>query len=115
MYHGNEHDSQYRGGPIGGTVPIVADGSGEYHGETNGQYRAVDASAPYREQYHESVPNLSRIPSSPVKTTVIRSNKTVPTGPQSASSTPPLPVHSRIIGEQNGSDHTQLLGLNTSV
>ncbi|VIO87860.1 AMOP domain containing protein [Brugia malayi] len=115
MYHGNEHDSQYRGGPIGGTVPIVVDGSGGYRGETNGQYRAVDAIAPYPEQYHESVPNLSRRPSSPVKTTVIRNNKTVPAGPQSTSSTPPVPVHSRIIGEQNGSDHTQLLGLNTSV
>lgn len=75
MYHGNEHDSQYRGGPIGGTVPIVVDGSGGYRGETNGQYRAVDAIAPYPEQYHESVPNLSRRPSSPVKTTVIRNNK----------------------------------------
>ncbi|KAK6111541.1 AMOP domain family protein [Brugia pahangi] len=115
VYHGNEHDSQYRGGPIGGTVPIVVGGSGGYRGETNGQYRAVDTIAPYPEQYHESVPNLSRRPSSPVKTTVIRSNKTVPAGPQSTSSTPPVPVHSRIIGEQNGSDHTQLLGLNTSV
>lgn len=75
MYHGNENDLQYRGGPIGNAAPVVADGSGAYRGETNGQYRAVDASAPYREQYRESIANLSRRPSSPVKTTIIRSSK----------------------------------------
>uniref|UniRef100_A0A158Q8L5 Protein mesh n=1 Tax=Elaeophora elaphi TaxID=1147741 RepID=A0A158Q8L5_9BILA len=118
IYHGNENDSQYRGGPTGGAAAVLDDGSDVYRGEINGQYRAVDASAPYREKYRESVANLSKRPSSPVKTTVIRNNKTVPTGihimPQPTSSTPPVPAHSRVASEQNGSDHAQLLGLNTS-
>ncbi|VDK77731.1 unnamed protein product [Litomosoides sigmodontis] len=112
MYHGNENDSQYRGGPFGGVAPVLADGSGAYRGEVKGQYHAVDASAPYR----ESLANLSRRPSSPVRTAIMQNNKTasgIHIMPQSTSSTPPVPEHS--IGEQNGSDHAHLLGLNTSV
>lgn len=75
MYHGNENDSQYRGGPFGGAAPILANGSSGYHGEVNGQYHAADASAPYREQYRESLTNLSRRASSPVRTTILQNNK----------------------------------------
>lgn len=71
LYHGNENDSQYRGGPIGSAVPILDNGSGGYRGEASGQYHAVDASAPYR----ESITNLSRRSPSPVKTIIMRSNK----------------------------------------
>uniref|UniRef100_A0A915PJA1 Protein mesh n=1 Tax=Setaria digitata TaxID=48799 RepID=A0A915PJA1_9BILA len=118
MYHGNENDSQYRGGPMGSATAIVSDGSGGYRIETNGPYRTIDASAPYREQYRETVANLAKRPSSPSKTTLI-TTKTIPVGthniPPSSASTPPIPVHSRIAGEQAVSDHAQLLGLNTSV
>ncbi|VDP13901.1 unnamed protein product [Onchocerca flexuosa] len=120
MYQGNENDLQYRGGPVSGAAPVLAEDNEAYRGETKGPYRVIDSGAPYHEQYQESMANLARRPSSPVKTTVIRSSKTVPIGishvmPQSTSSTPPVPPHSRLTDEQNGGDHAQLLGLNTSV
>ncbi|MCP9265416.1 Protein F54D1.6 [Dirofilaria immitis] len=121
MFHGNENDSQYRGGPMSGAAAVLADDIDAYRGETNGMYRAIDTSVPYREQYRQSVANLARRPSSPVKTTIVRSSKTVPIGttthimPQSTSPTPPVPAHTRLTSQQDGNDHAQLLGLNTSV
>lgn len=72
LYHGNEPDSHYPGGTVAGPTTVLP--NSEYRGESNGRYRAVDASAPYHEQYPESTVYLSRRPISSLKG-AIRSGK----------------------------------------